>query len=209
MAVKIPKPSRVKLIRSVTAGAGRGIKVARFGQFFPGVVNEVIKANAIQLRILAEGSADLLVDKLFAQFNSGNSVVARPAPLSKGAGITGNKKPFDFEPLTTAYARYKLRNGLDGRTLIATGDYVRSIEIFRSETKEAGITYRVRTKPGRHYSGLTFGELARVHEFGSSKAHIPARPHWRPVGSMALKRFRRLGQGATAADIRAALSRIR
>lgn len=209
MARKIPRPSRVKLVRRVKVGAGRGIKVVRFGQFFPGVVNEVVKANATQMRILAESSADLLINKLFAQINPGNSVVTKPPSHSKGAGITGENTPFDFEPLTTNYARFKLRNGLDGRTLMAMGDYVHSIEVFRSETKEAGITYRVRNKPGKHYSGLTFSQLGLIHEFGSAKASIPARPHWRPVGNMALKRFRRLGQGATAADIRAVLSRIR
>lgn len=209
MAVRIPRPSHVKLVRRVRAGGGKGIKVVRFGQFFPAVVNEVIKANATQMRVLAEGSADLLINKIFAQVNPGNAVVSKPDALSAGKGIKGENVPFDHEPLSPAYARYKLRNGLDGRILLAMGDYVNSIEVFRSETKEAGITYRVRNKPGRHYSGLTYQQLGLVHEFGSSKAGIPARPHWRPVASLVLKRFRRLTQSATAADIRAALSRIR
>ncbi len=209
MAKKIPRARRVKLVRSVKRGAGRGIKVVRFGQFMPGVVNATIKANATKFRVLAEGSADVLINKLFAQVNPGNSVVAKPQSISKGKGVQGENEPFDHQALSKTYARYKLRKGLDGRTLLALGDYVRSIEVFRSDRKDAGVTYRVRTKPGKHYSGLTYNELGLVHEFGSAKAQIPARPHWRPVAAATLKRFKRLTQATTAADIREALSRIR
>jgi hypothetical protein len=41
-----------------------------------------------------------------------------------------------------------------------------------------------------HHSGLPMKVLARIHEFGSSKASVPARPHWRPMVAMAKLRAR-------------------
>lgn len=206
---KLPRASRVNLIRKVVRGGGRNIKVVKFGQLMTGVVNEVVKASAIHLRVIAQSSADLLVSKLFAQPEKGNIVAHRPDPLSPGTGVSGGKTPFRHKKLTPAYARYKFRSGLDGRILIASGDYVNAIEVVRSETKEAGVTYRVRLKPGVHRSGMSFTKLGLIHEFGSARAHIPARPHWRPVGADVLRKFRRLPQSVTAEGIRKALSQVK
>jgi len=81
-------------------------------------------------------------------------------------------------PLSPEYKKRKEKLGLDPRTLMARGDYVNSIRIRRTTEN----TYVVDVpQTVKHYSGLTYKELAAVHEYGSKKAHIPARPHWRPT----------------------------
>lgn len=205
---QLPRASTVNLVRKVVRGGGRGIKVVKFGQIMPGVVDAVVKASAVHLRVVAQASADLLVNKIFAQPERGNLVAHKPEPQSLGKGITGGTTPFPFKRLSKAYARYKFRNGLDGRILLATGDYINAIEVFRSDTKEATVTYRVRLKPGVHNSGMSFTKLGLIHEFGSARAKIPARPHWRPVGAEVLKRFSKLPQSVRADGIRKALSRV-
>lgn len=206
---QLPRASAVKLIRKVVRGGGKNIKVVKFGQIMTAVVDEVVKASAIHLRVIAQASADILVSKIFAQPARGNSVAKRPAPLSVGEGVKGGTQPFPFKRLSKAYARFKFRQGLDGRILLATGDYINAIEVFKSEVKGIGVTYRVRLKPGTHRSGMTFNKLGLIHEFGSARAKIPSRPHWRPVGAEVLKRFRRLPQAVTAAGVRKALSRVK
>lgn len=206
---QLPSASAVKLIRKVVRGGGSNIKVVKFGQIMTAVVDEVVKASAIHLRVIAQASADILVNKIFAQPERGNSVAQRPAPLSSGAGVKGGTQPFPFKRLNKAYARFKFRRGLDGRILLASGDYINAIEVFRSDTKEANVTYRVRLKPGTHRSGMTFNKLGLIHEFGSARRKIPARPHWRPVGADVLKRFSKLPQSVTAEGIRKALSRVK
>lgn len=82
----------------------------------------------------------------------------------------------------------KSRLGLDMRTMIATGHYKDSIRVFfqRGRTP-AGGTYRIGFHPlmrARDEHGkvaeILLSEVAAIQEFGSSRAGIPARPHWRP-----------------------------
>lgn len=89
---------------------------------------------------------------------------------------------FDWEPLSPAYLRKKEREGLDERIYIAHGDYLNSIVVRRKPIKDK-IVFTVGVTSGRHYSGFTYVVLARIHEFGSRKANIPARPLWRPIWS--------------------------
>jgi hypothetical protein len=50
--------------------------------------------------------------------------------------------------------------------------------------------------------------LARVHEFGSAKWNIPARPHWRPALRDVRMRFLRLRKLIQADALRASLRRV-
>lgn len=92
---------------------------------------------------------------------------------------------FAHVPLTKPYLQYKKRVGLDSRILIATGDYVNSI-VARRRLINGELCWTVGVPDTIHQgSGLTYTQLARIHEFGSARAHIPARPHWRPVWAIA------------------------
>lgn len=90
-------------------------------------------------------------------------------------------------PLSWRWQLYKRRNHLDDRTMIATGAYLRSIATFETKTK-TGFNIRIGIHPSvwvRHpvtgaRKSTPMWRLACVHEFGSSRAHTPARPHWGP-----------------------------
>lgn len=86
--------------------------------------------------------------------------------------------------------------GADLRTMIATGHYVSKIDVFKKEDKRekktivrVGFHHSAKPRdlegrtvdieiPGTGITGLT--ALAIVHELGSIKANVPARPHWSP-----------------------------
>jgi len=92
---------------------------------------------------------------------------------------------FDSTPLTPAWKRRKEMAERDLRVMIATGTYKDSIRVFRRLVKDGAI-FRIgfhHAKRARNLKGeivpLLLDELARVHEFGSAKANVPARPHWR------------------------------
>jgi hypothetical protein len=81
-----------------------------------------------------------------------------------------------------------MMEGLDERIMIATGDYLESIGIVEI-VRGGGVQVRVGLPDEiATESGLTYDQLARVHEFGSRKMKIPARPHWRPIFKLATKR---------------------
>mgnify|MGYP001447643462 CR=1 FL=1 len=127
-----------------------------------------------------------------------------PGRTPKQTQAKSKKEGFVWAALSERYLRWKKRRGLDPRILIATGEYVKNIGIekvkghFRKEKGKKGIilvkpedgkqadgkdvAYVVCVPDRKHQaSGLNFRRLARIHEFGSVKAHIPARPHWRPL----------------------------
>jgi hypothetical protein len=84
---------------------------------------------------------------------------------------------FAWVPLSSGYARYKRRMGLDPRILIATGRYVNSIE--PQPDGKGGWVIGVPDEPLSPGSRYTLKDLARWLEFGTQ--HMPARPHWRPA----------------------------
>lgn len=99
---------------------------------------------------------------------------------------------FDHAPLSKRYLAWKKKKGLDQRVLIATNDYIRLIDVVPTassvKTKET-TTWAVGPPEGIHQpSGLRYKDLARILEFGSKKANVPPRPHWRPVWSIAIRR---------------------
>jgi len=109
-----------------------------------------------------------------------------------------------WKPLSPGYQKAKKKSGLDERILIATGEYVSKICVMREETKN-GVLYSVGFPSGALHegSGLPLHVLARVHEFGSSKAHVPPRPHWRPTISMFMSRVPRMTKDIQEDIIRA------
>lgn len=94
---------------------------------------------------------------------------------------------FDATPLSVAYANRKLRMGLDSRVMIATEYYKDAIKVFSRKNRDGSITYYVgfhSRELARDHEGkrlpITLVRLAWVHEKGSVKMHVPARPHWSP-----------------------------
>ena len=93
---------------------------------------------------------------------------------------------FRHQPLKIAYRNRKIKQGLDPRTLIATGEYVNHIRArkINATTYTVGVPNTIHSP-----SGLPYRSLARIHEFGTDK--IPARPHWRPMASIYMARKQR------------------
>lgn len=97
------------------------------------------------------------------------------------------KQAFKWPPLNPDYKASKIRAGLDQRMLIATGAYLKSIESKLVETGETRVVYEVAPSKKKLKSsegsaeGLTYRQLARIHERGSQARNIPPRPHWGPT----------------------------
>lgn len=88
----------------------------------------------------------------------------------------------NWPPLSPLYKQQKAKRGLDPRTLIARMDYLRAIKVQHQKVKGGDDQYTVGLpQQAKHYSGLTYNQLAAVHEYGTKDRRIPARPHWRPT----------------------------
>ena len=101
--------------------------------------------------------------------------------------IEGQK--YNWVPLKDAYKKQKIKQQLDPRILIRTGEYVESIYIEKTEVKPDEdspegliLSFSIRLPDKEHEeSGINLQLLARIMEYGSFKRNIPPRPHWRPV----------------------------
>ncbi len=132
-----------------------------------------IEATAVQLRIMAYGIKDLLIDKILAQSPLGGRMIVKrlsgpthrelpepseqklsesdPVKLRKTIAIpprdsdpaTIERIPFKVVPLSEDYQRRKVRKKLDVRTFISTGDYLRGIVVRTRLDPKAGVTYVV------------------------------------------------------------------
>jgi hypothetical protein len=179
------------------------------------VHRSTVEATANQLRVLAEETREVILDRLFAarpQAPAG-ATVARPRRIRESpSGFA--RPPFRHRALTDKHVRKKARQGNDGRKLIETGDYANSIEVFKGQQKASGTYYMVRPAPRPHdgadpSSGpISQAMLARVHEFGSARHGIPARPHWGPAVRFVLARFTEVRRGVRAAVLRAVLREV-
>lgn len=97
---------------------------------------------------------------------------------------------FKWKPLSPKYRKWKEKEGLDTRTLIATGKYLRSIRVT-SKMYGNNLSYQLGTRKDTHGpSGMPYIQLAQLMEYGSRKRKLPARPHWRPT----IRKHRRLQQ---------------
>lgn len=96
------------------------------------------------------------------------------------------------KPLNEKYQAYKTKQGLDSRTLIATGQYIDAIEVWKWKVGDL-LTIQIGVRPNRvHKKPITGGHrkdvkggktdsmkmvnLARMLEYGTSK--MPPRPVW-------------------------------
>lgn len=104
--------------------------------------------------------------------------------LSKEAKDIIRSQRYAWKPLKEKYRDKKVAKGLDERILMATKEYVnKGIGHFEKD----GYIF-VGPKSGTHKpSGLSYNALSRIHEFGTWS--IPARPLWRPLLAVALKKF--------------------
>lgn len=83
-----------------------------------------------------------------------------------------------WKPLAAYTIRKKAGWGASLDTLVETGNYLESITSW-ADINAAYVGVRVGQKAKR--GGLTMGEVARIQEFGSYAAGIPARPLWQPT----------------------------
>jgi hypothetical protein len=171
----------------------------------------VIEATAVQLRIIAEESRELVIDRILAGTAAAPAgmTVQRPPVLRKSGGAMAQRKAFKLAPLTRPYVLKKAREGLDGRTLTATGDYINGIVAKRAEIPGAGVAYGVGMESRNHVpSGLPLSVLAGILELGSAAANIPPRPHWRSARRQVMRRLKQLAPDVRAAVLREALRGI-
>lgn len=205
--------ARVEVVRRIISPGGRTQiikRVPRLSQILPAAQ---IEATAIQLRVTAEETREMVLDRIFAGRPSPGTraVVARPKRVRPSVrGV--QRAPFRHAPHAERTLRRKANpeNDLDGRKLIETGDYVRGIAVWKVKSARAGVYYRVglRSRQHRGFSeasgDITLLQIAMTHERGSAAHNIPARPHWGPTVRTVLRVFRRQAQDVSADVLRRA-----
>ena len=182
-----------------------GKPVRRVEGFIPNIPQATVEATAVQLRILAQESRELVIDKLYAGTARppGRARIDRPPRTAQRSDIPGNpRRPFRHPALADATVERKAREDKDGRRLIAEGDYTYGIEVFKGE-RDGMVYYIVRPKPAPHRSGVSHRVLAAIHEFGTST--IPPRPHWGPVFRIVSQELARRGPDVLAEALRRAI----
>ena len=138
----------------------------RFARRFQRVANEVAWESVYEF---ADSERELFANKILFQDFEDFHVIFYPESQTN---------------LSPRWLRRKELADADLRTMLATHHYLRSIGVYAN--RKAG-KVRVGFHPAakaRNLEGETVNillkDMARVHEFGSAKANIPARKHWRP-----------------------------
>jgi len=165
-------------------------------------------AGLVQIRILAEESRELLLDKLYNQRPQapGSVVEARPRPLRRADIPIALRRPANLSRLADRTVKDKAAAGQDGRKLVKTGAYTYGIEVFKG-TKGGEVYYTVRPKPGPHPErGIPHRVLAAMHEFGTST--MPKRPHWGPVLRTVKRVLQERGTEVRAVALRTAIREV-
>jgi hypothetical protein len=165
------------------------------------------EATTVQIRVLAEESREMVLDRLNAARPQppGQLFVERPPRKRRPNIATSERRPYRHAPLAPDTVARKDKNEQDGRKLIATGVYTHGIEVFKG-TERGVIYYIVRPKPGKHpEAGVTHRVLAAFHEFGTST--IPKRPHWGPVLTVVRNILKKRRKSIRAEALRKALRR--
>ena len=166
-------------------------------------------ATVTAIRILAEESRELILDRLYAQRPQapGQARIERPKPLRRSDIPFVERRAANLRRLADRTVEDKAAAEQDGRKLIKSGEYTYGIEVFKSK-RSGQIYYTVRPKPGPHPErGITHRVLAAMHEFGTSK--MPKRPHWGPALRTLKRVMRARGLDARAVALRQAIRRVR
>jgi len=194
-------------VRMVTR-TGPGGK-ERIESFHIVLYEELLDATLVQLRVVAEETRELVIDKLYggAVAPPGSKVVARPRRLRRSRIPSSERRPYKHKKLAKRTVLKKVAAEEDGRRLIATGEYTYGIEVFKGQ-KQGQPYYTVRPKPGNH-SGrkIPHRVLAAMHEFGTST--MPKRPHWAPALRIAKRVLKNQSADVRAVALRKALRRAR
>ena len=88
-----------------------------------------------------------------------------------------SKQDLSWTPLESKYRRYKERKGYSTNILVRTGAMFQSIT-SNVDAKTAFVGVKREAKDS---DGNSLANIAAVHEFGSTKQGIPARPLWQPT----------------------------
>lgn len=131
--------------------------------------------------------------KLIGSWNAINAITANLERLGKeamkeGLAKTGlyaegrakghiSKQDLGWKPLNQAYADSKAKKGLSNSILVSTSAYFQSITSY----VQGNVAYVGVKKVARDKDGKQIANIAAIHEFGSDKANIPARPLWQPT----------------------------
>lgn len=91
------------------------------------------------------------------------------------------KQDLKWRPLTPAYLSWKARNRLSTKILIATSTMFQSISTEISGTKTLMKAFIGVSKKIKDEDGNVVADIAKIHEFGSLKRGMPARPLWLPT----------------------------
>lgn len=131
--------------------------------------------------------------KLIGNWNAVNAITTHIERLGKEAMKDGlvktglyaegrakghiSKQDLGWKPLKQVYAESKAKKGLSNSILVSTSAYFQAITSY----VQGNVAYVGIKKIARDKEGNQIANIAAVHEFGSSKAKIPARPLWQPT----------------------------
>ena len=100
----------------------------------------------------------------------------KPLAATKWISIFENQD-LGWKALNKDYKDHKKRKGLSTNILVSSSAYFQAITSF---TKGKRVNVGVK-KAARDKEGNEIANIAAIHEFGSSKRNIPARPLWQPT----------------------------
>lgn len=108
-----------------------------------------------------------------------------------------------WKPLNPDYFAKKVKLGLDRRTLIASGEYIKNILTTAPIISNNDVTYKVypsnlpvKASPVNKNPSpsLTYAKLAIEHEYGVQSRNLPPRPHWGPAKTMMAAKSKQLAE---------------
>ena len=120
--------------------------------FFEGLNSNLIKAEKKILTIVSAKSEQLAVDRIKSQ-------------------------PSEWKSLSPSYYQWKISKGYSEKTLIKTGSYFQAI----TSGTVGLVGYAGVPKTAINKGGESVANIAAVHEYGSVKMNITARPVWQIV----------------------------
>lgn len=88
-----------------------------------------------------------------------------------------SKQDLGWKQLNQKYKAYKAKKGLSTNILVSSSAYFQAITSY-TVGKQVNVGVK---KVARDKEGNEIANIAAVHEFGSTKRNIPARPLWKPT----------------------------